>query len=215
MSRCRIKIHIEWIYFQVKRMTFEHAALRMLWSSINLFDVGLCHGTTLSICYKNYTSRHGIKICIERIYLQAKQMIFECATLRILWSSINLFVWTKKKKKRPAPYVLHMAVIYEDSKECPLSALKHHLKTISRNPWWKCPFEPGRQRYNWGYQPSAPCLVRAVSWWQASVAQSKCHMSPPVSHKIAICGVLVIAAKLWHYDLGQCAIALSQLENTW
>jgi len=37
-------------------------------------------------------------------------MIFECATLRILRSSINLFVWTKKKK-RPAPYVPHMAVM--------------------------------------------------------------------------------------------------------
>jgi len=46
----------------------------------------------------------------ERIYLQAKRMIFECPTLKILRSSINLFVWTKKKKKRPAPYVPHMAV---------------------------------------------------------------------------------------------------------
>jgi len=26
-------------------------------------------------------------------------MVFECAMLRILQSSINLFVWTKKKKK--------------------------------------------------------------------------------------------------------------------
>ncbi|KIJ93901.1 hypothetical protein K443DRAFT_375583 [Laccaria amethystina LaAM-08-1] len=29
-------------------------------------------------------------------------MTFECATLRILRSSIKLFVWTKKKKKKTA-----------------------------------------------------------------------------------------------------------------
>ena len=90
-------------------MTFECATLRILWSSINLFDVGICCGTTLPICYKNYTSRCRIKICVEQIYLQAKQMIFECATLNILQSSINLFVWNKKKKWS-TPYVPHMAV---------------------------------------------------------------------------------------------------------
>ena len=57
------------------------------------------------------TSRCRIKFGVERIYFQAKQIIFECATLRILRSSINLFVWTKKKKKQSAPYVPHMAVI--------------------------------------------------------------------------------------------------------
>ena len=54
--------------------------------------------TLIDYMYVLWTSRCRIKFGIERIYFQAKRIIFECATLRILPSSINLFVWTKKKK---------------------------------------------------------------------------------------------------------------------
>ena len=52
--------------------------------------------------YILYTSKCRIKIGVEWIYFQSKRITFECATLRILHSSINLFVWTKKKKKKTA-----------------------------------------------------------------------------------------------------------------
>ena len=56
--------------------------------------------TLIDSMYVLWTSRCRIKIGVERIYFQAKQIIFECATLRILRSSINFFVWTKKKTVR-------------------------------------------------------------------------------------------------------------------